>query len=141
MAGILNHLWQSTAFTVIVALAAWTLRRNSPRARYWLWLAASVKFLIPFSWVISTGTHVQLPPDMPSLHALTVDRISTTFAPVALSTAAGPAKATLQWTLAPTTAWLVGVLFLAARRRRQWRALRRVARGARPLPCDCRIPV
>ena len=73
MTGIVNHLWQSTAFTAMVSLAAWALRRNSPRARYWLWLAASVKFLIPLSWLVSTGTHVQLPPDTPSLPALTVN--------------------------------------------------------------------
>ena len=73
MNGILNHLWQSTAFAAIVALAAWALRRNSARARYWLWLAASLKFLVPFAWIVSTGARVQLPPDTPSLRALTVN--------------------------------------------------------------------
>ena len=64
MNGIFNHLWQSSAFTAIVGLAAWALRRNSPRARYWLWLAASLKFLVPFSWIVSTDTWAQLPPGL-----------------------------------------------------------------------------
>lgn len=43
-----NHLWQSTVFAAAVALATMAMRRNSARLRYWLWLAASLKFLIPF---------------------------------------------------------------------------------------------
>ncbi len=141
MTHIVNHLWQSTALTATVAMAAWALRRNSPRARYWLWLAASVKFLLPFSWLVSTGTHVQLPPDTPSLPALTVNRISNTFAPVSALPAAVPAKTNFEWPLAPGLAWLGGGLLLAARRYRQWRMLHRLAQGARRLPCDCGIPV
>ncbi len=44
-----NHLWQSTLFAVAVALLAFTLRRYPARIRYWLWMTASAKFLIPFS--------------------------------------------------------------------------------------------
>jgi bla regulator protein blaR1 len=141
MTGILNHLWQSTAFTAMVALAAWALRRNSPRTRYWLWLAASVKFLIPFTWIVSTGAQVQLPPDMPSLRALTVIRISSTFAPVPVSPTAAPTKTTFEWTLALGLVWLSGGLLLAFRRYRQWRTLRRLRQRAKRLPCEYPIPV
>ncbi len=145
MNGILNHLWQSSAFTAIVALAAWAMRRNSPRARYWLWLAASLKFLVPFSWLVSTGARVQLPPDTPSLRALTVNRISTYFSPIPALPAAVPAKSTFEWTPVlgelPGAVWFGGALFLAARRRRQWLTIRRAARGATRLPCEYRIPV
>ena len=145
MTGIVNHLWQSTAFTAMVALAAWTLRHNSPRARYWLWLAASAKFLIPFSWLVSAGARVQLPPDSPSLPALTVNRISSTFAPVpVLPAPVVPApfpQTALPWRLALGAVWLGGGLFWAVRRCRQWCALRRLARAARRLPGDYGIPV
>src|SRR5579864_1673981 len=50
-----NHLWQSTLFALGAGLLAWTLRRNQARARYWLWLAASVKFLVPFSALVAIG--------------------------------------------------------------------------------------
>src|ERR1035438_3333638 len=44
-----NPLWQSTGFAAVAVLLALALRANHARARYWLWLAASVKFLLPFS--------------------------------------------------------------------------------------------
>ena len=53
-----NHLWQSTLFLCIVALLALLLRKNQARIRYWLWMAASAKFLIPFSLLISLGSHL-----------------------------------------------------------------------------------
>ena len=90
---IFNHLWQSTVFAAAVALACAALRKNSPRLRYWLWLAASMKFLIPFSLLVSTGARIQLPPDTPTLHAVTVQQISTYFAPVPV------ARASFQWPL------------------------------------------
>src|SRR5499427_8116929 len=53
-----NHLWQSTLFAASVALACWALRKNRARTRYWLWLAASGKFLIPFSLLVSIGSNL-----------------------------------------------------------------------------------
>jgi uncharacterized membrane protein YphA (DoxX/SURF4 family) len=47
-----NHLWQSTLFAVTAGLLTLILRRNHAQARFWLWLVASVKFLIPFSLLI-----------------------------------------------------------------------------------------
>ncbi len=50
-----NHLWQSTLFAVAAGLLTLILRKNHARARYWLWLTASAKFLIPFSLLINLG--------------------------------------------------------------------------------------
>jgi bla regulator protein blaR1 len=52
---LVNHLWQSTLFVGVIWLLTLLLRKNEARVRYWLWLAASVKFLIPFSLLISLG--------------------------------------------------------------------------------------
>ena len=51
-----NHLWQST----LVAGAAWLacrmlLKAHSPRVRFGVWLAASVKFLVPFAVIVQAG--------------------------------------------------------------------------------------
>jgi bla regulator protein BlaR1 len=54
-----NHLWQSTLFAVTVALLCIALRKHGASMRYWLWLAASVKFLIPLSWLIELGSRLQ----------------------------------------------------------------------------------
>jgi beta-lactamase regulating signal transducer with metallopeptidase domain len=56
-----NHLWQSTVFAVMAGLLTLILRRNQARIRYWLWLAASAKFLIPFSLLIGMGSHLAWP--------------------------------------------------------------------------------
>jgi bla regulator protein blaR1 len=50
-----NHLWQSTLFAVVAGLLTLMLRKNHARARYALWLAASLKFLIPFSLLVGIG--------------------------------------------------------------------------------------
>jgi uncharacterized protein (TIGR03435 family) len=53
-----NHLWQSTLFAALVGLVTLFLRKNRAQVRYWLWLAASVKFLLPFSLLIAMGSHL-----------------------------------------------------------------------------------
>jgi uncharacterized protein (TIGR03435 family) len=53
---VLNHLWQSTVFAGLAALLALALGKEATRARYHLWLAASLKFLIPFSLLIGAGS-------------------------------------------------------------------------------------
>jgi len=141
MSEIFNHLWQSTLFAAAVALACSALRRNSPRLRYWLWLAASLKFLVPFAVIVSMGARVQFPPDTPSLHAVTVQQISTYFAPVPVFPAAAPpARATLRWPLVPGAMWLTGAMFLSFRWRRRWRMIHEAARGATRLAFGCAVP-
>jgi bla regulator protein blaR1 len=56
-----NHLWQSTLFALVAALVALALRKNHARVRYQLWLAASLKFLIPFCLLIRLGGHLGRP--------------------------------------------------------------------------------
>ena len=53
-----NHLWQSTVFVITAGLLTLILRKNHARVRYWLWLAASVKFLIPFSLLVAVGSYL-----------------------------------------------------------------------------------
>jgi bla regulator protein blaR1 len=53
-----NHLWQSTLCVVLVWLLTLALKRNRAAIRYWLWFAASVKFLIPFSLFVSIGSQL-----------------------------------------------------------------------------------
>jgi bla regulator protein BlaR1 len=52
---IANHLWQSTLFAGIAGLLTLLLRKNRAHARYCLWLAASAKFLVPFSLLMLVG--------------------------------------------------------------------------------------
>jgi bla regulator protein BlaR1 len=132
MNALFNHLWQSTLFAGAVALAALALHRNSPRTRYWLWLAASVKFFIPLSLFVWTGSRIELPPDSPSLHATTVQENSAYFAPVGIPLRGTVTQTAFPWSIVIGGIWLLGVLFLTIRWFRRWRGIRNVAkRGTR----------
>lgn len=50
-----DHLWQSTLFGIAAAALTLALRKNSARLRYLIWLAASLKFLLPFSLLAALG--------------------------------------------------------------------------------------
>jgi bla regulator protein blaR1 len=141
MNALFNHLWQSTLFAGAVALATLAMQKNSPRTRYWLWLSASLKFLIPFSLLVWTGSQVQLPPDSPSLQATTVENISTYFGPAALRSPAPPARIFLPWPFVFGAFWLSGISFLIIRWRRRWRTVQKIARRGTKLPLPFPIPV
>ena len=52
---LVDHIWQSTLFVVLVWLAAMALRSNGARVRVWMWTAASIKFLVPLSLLVNVG--------------------------------------------------------------------------------------
>lgn len=53
-----NHLWQSTVVAAIAALLTLAFRKDHARIRYGIWLAASLKFLVPFALLSSLGSHL-----------------------------------------------------------------------------------
>ena len=53
-----NHLWQSTLVAVAAGILTRVLRKHHARARYWIWLAASLKFLVPFSLLVALGRYL-----------------------------------------------------------------------------------
>jgi bla regulator protein BlaR1 len=57
-----NHLWQSTLFAVAAGLLTIAFSKNWAQVRYWLWLSASFKFLIPFALLMSLGSHLEWAP-------------------------------------------------------------------------------
>jgi bla regulator protein blaR1 len=50
-----NHLWQSTLFAGVAGLLTVALHKNHARVRHAVWLAASCKFLVPFSLLNALG--------------------------------------------------------------------------------------
>jgi bla regulator protein BlaR1 len=58
MSAIGDHLWQSTLFALAAGLLTLVLRRNRASDRYLVWLAASIKFLVPFSLLVDIGGHL-----------------------------------------------------------------------------------
>ncbi len=59
IAELTRHLWQSTFFVLAVALLTPAFRGNRAQVRYWLWLSASVKFLLPFALLMNLGSALE----------------------------------------------------------------------------------
>src|ERR1700682_1817718 len=52
------HLLQSTLFAAAAGLLVLSLKKSHAPARHWLWFAASLKFLIPFSLLTGIGARL-----------------------------------------------------------------------------------
>ncbi len=48
-----NHLWQATLISLVAFGAAGLLKKGPSRARYAVWLIASVKFVLPSAFLVS----------------------------------------------------------------------------------------
>ncbi len=134
----MNHLWQSTIFALAAGLLTLVVRKNHARVRHSIWLVASLKFLIPFSLLVSAGSHLQWsnPPAPSPRVSRTVRTISQPFSAPMPYTAA-PAMATSR-SLLPIV-WFCGftaVLFFWCSR---WRRVGSIVRGASPI--DLGVPV
>lgn len=57
---MVNHLWQSTLFLLLVFLIAVLLRKAAAKSRYTIWLVASVKFVLPLSAFAALGQWLNL---------------------------------------------------------------------------------
>ena len=148
IAQLLDHLWQSTAFLCLIGLLTLLLRRNSARARYWLWFTASVKFLIPLP--VFTDLNHRLPQlsVMPVLSAPAsglAERISRPFAQATafpgVSVAGSAALPSVDFSDVLLIIWGLGLGVVLLVWFIRWRRLRRTLNLAVPLPFEAPIPV
>ena len=134
---IANHLWQSTLFAGIAGLLTLALRKNSARVRHWIWVAASVKFLIPFSVLITIGDHIEwrraaaIAPNV----SIVVEQVSQPFTAVAASS---PMLDTVQNAPNPLPEvvfgiWACGFVGVAFSWWIRWRRIRIAVRGGSPI--------
>jgi bla regulator protein blaR1 len=137
-----NHLWQSTACVAAVWLLTLALRQNRAGIRYWLWLAASVKFLIPFSLLVSAGAQLgwrQAPAIAPPQFSTVLDQIGRPFSisPSTVPPAASPASSPPPFLLFGV--WLCGVTIVAVSWFRRWRSIRAAQRAGESI--DLNLPI
>ena len=59
-----DHLWQSTLVAAVAATLCLLLRRHAARVRHAIYLAASIKFLVPFAGLTAIGSAVPWPVPM-----------------------------------------------------------------------------
>jgi uncharacterized protein (TIGR03435 family) len=134
----MNHLWQSTLFVICVWLAALALRGNGARLRYWLWTAASVKFFVPLSLLVSLGELFQWR-DVPVAAQPAVSFVMEDVLMPATIVAVAPATVSPSapvWPWLLPAVWCAGALVVIASWWRQWMPIRSALRRATPLQLD-----
>ena len=141
-----NHLWQSTAFAGLAAALAMTMRENRARTRYWLWLIASLKFLMPFSLLTALGTHLSQPEAAASAPAfsLVFEQVSQPFSRTQVGVGiSGPVTSSYAGvvTVVLCSLWACGFTMLMFSWMRQWRRIRSAVREGTMLPLCAAVPV
>jgi uncharacterized protein (TIGR03435 family) len=143
---ILNHLWQSTLFAAVAGSLTLLLRKNGAHARYCLWLAASYKFLVPFSLLVFAGGQLKwhtVIPQVPSAVPLIIEQINEPFGaqgsprPAAASHTPQFGNWLVPMLIAMWAAGFAVVVFSWWLRRRK---VRDVLRAASPVPLGIGVP-
>jgi bla regulator protein blaR1 len=149
---LVNHLWQSTLVAAALGGLTLLLRRNSARLRYFLWLAASLKFLLPFAVLAALGA--QIPWSTGGGDS------GTSGTPVIMNVAAelvAPMAGELPYpaphskqseqidmylTFSTFGLWLLGAVIVAGRWLARWREIRRAMRNSTMIThVDFPVPV
>src|SRR5579871_5011034 len=134
-APLANHLWQSTLFAAVAGVLTLALKKNRAQVRYWLWLSASVKFLVPFSLLVSAGSYLGWSKtSAPSGFSFVIEEISQPFS-VASSHAAASTALEKLIGLLPTLlliAWICGYVAVLIFWWVRWRCITASIHGASP---------
>ncbi len=121
-----SHIWQSTLVGGVAAALALMLRNNRASVRYWVWFAASMKFLVPFAALGALGSALPWPgqwlPESDTVAAVNVLFHSSALASVSDASV-----------FAIVAVWLAGVLIVLAKWFREWSRLAAIARAADPI--------
>ncbi|MGH9584674.1 MAG: M56 family metallopeptidase, partial [Bryobacteraceae bacterium] len=143
MPGLADHLWQSTIFVVVAGVLALALRKNHAQARYWIWLIASVKFLVPFSLIVALGGCLAPPTALPITQpgiSVAIEKVSQPFTAAVVSVpVAHPTVNPVPILLFAT--WLCGFVVVVFQWWMRWRRIRAAVRAARPLNMEADVPV
>lgn len=138
---LLGHLWQSTLFALAAGLMTVAFRGNRAQIRYWLWLSASLKFLVPFALLLNLGSYLetwmpatrqvatQITPAVAwTVEALSVPSLSAT---LPQSTTATATASAIDWIpIALLALWLAGFVTVAFIRFRSWLRIRAAVRAS-----------
>jgi bla regulator protein BlaR1 len=136
IAPVVNHLWQSTLFALAAALLALTLRRNRAEVRYMLWLAASVKFLVPFAALLAIGGQIPwrtAPLPQPDL-SFVMDVVSEPFGTVVgVAPSRAPNGVMPAIAIACLAIWFCGCAAIFLTWWARWRRVAAIVREATPV--------
>lgn len=150
-AAVIDHLWQSTWFALGAALLVLVFRGNGASVRFNIWLAASLKFLVPLPLfvLIAQQLHWHLPvAAQPSASvSVVLDQLAAP-GPAVSSAAATHAVSSAVAAHIPPGAWIViltlwagGCAALICRRSIQWWRLNSIAWSSSLLDVEAPLPV
>ena len=139
-----NHLWQSTLFAVAAGILTVAFRKNRAQVRYWLWFSASFKFFVPFSLLMSLGSHLPWAPAAQKLAAPAISiamvQITQPFPNTVSSVPSTPGGA--DWTpIALLAVWACGFGAIALIRLQGWRRIRAAVRSSTPIDIPATVEV
>jgi beta-lactamase regulating signal transducer with metallopeptidase domain len=142
IAGLLDHLWQSTLFAGAVALAMPLFRRQAAALRFWLWFAASMKFLFPFALLMMLGRRIlsAMTPAAAEPVLAMIRPAAAPFAAIAASLAA-PAPTHVPAMDLAVVVWSAGLVAIALHCLSRWLDLRATLKEAGPVAMDAPVPV
>src|SRR4051812_2687802 len=133
IAALLDHIWQSSLFAGAAGLLTLAFRRNGAALRFWLWFAASLKFLVPFAGLAALGEYLarQFPASLPQSIIAIQPAAEKLSAPA--RTLVVPQVQTLNLVPLLLGLWLTGFVALLALRLVRWSRLRAMMAQARDL--------
>lgn len=141
-AALVDHLWQSTLFAACAWALTWLFRANGAHVRYAVWLAASVKFLLPFSALAWLGAQSQPYLGLGETHALVAPGANDALALLASPGRAIHADATGSfWIGVAAAAWFAGFMAFTIRWFSRWRGILRLLRTAVPCAISAPVPI
>lgn len=143
---LVDHLWQSSLCAAAAWLLTLALSRNRAAVRYRIWLAASMKFLIPFAWLVDAGSRFAWRTS-PAFHhphfMIVMDGIRSNGSAAALPSipipGLPPAGLGNFSRLLLASLWLCGVTIGVIAWFLRWRRIRAAERVASVLPLDLPI--
>ena len=145
IANLTNHLWQSTLFAILIGLLTLGFRSNRAHIRYWMWLTASLKFLLPCSLLISLGAHLHPPPAALATSAasfITLSLVPVTNPLLPSSPLPVPVAHAYNWpVISLFTVWVSGLLVIAFIRLRGLNRIRAAIRQSTPINVSASIQV
>lgn len=148
MTYLINHLWQSTLFAGLAwLLTAAALHKNRPSVRYGVWMASSLKFLVPFAALAELGGRIGwIRPAgsvAPARLYTAMDQISRSVTSPASSPALAAANAARSsaWPSLLLSIWICGIVIVAINWFLKWRSVRAARNSAAALGTIEGVPV
>jgi bla regulator protein blaR1 len=134
------HLWQSTILAGVAWLVTLALKRNRAQVRYWVWFAASVKFLAPLTLLVAVGELAPKHAAGPVVQTHWVVAVEEIGRPLAVLPIAPDAARDYSVPIGAGL-WACGFAVMLVSFGRKWTRMKENVRTSHPMQLDFPVPV